>query len=370
MNGKDPYEILGVSKNASQKDIKDAYRKLARQHHPDANPNKREAEEKFKEINQAYEILGDPKKRAEYDQAKRLFGAGAYGRGPGSFRPGGFEDIFSEFGGFGDIFDIFTGRARGTAGPQRGKDIYYQLNLSFDDAIRGVTANLNITKETTCPKCNGSGAKPGTSPRVCPYCHGSGFVAQNQGFFSLSTTCNRCLGQGTIIDSPCPTCRGTGRAPESKKLAVKIPAGVDDGSKIRVKGQGEAGFRGGPAGDLYVITRVSPHPLFKRMDSDIYLELPLDFTEAALGAEVEIPTLDGSSKLKIPAGTQHGQTFRLAGKGIPHPTGNGRGNLYVTAKVVVPSRLDRREREILNNFAQEHKENPRREISDYIRKKR
>lgn len=371
MNGKDLYEILGVSKNASQKEIKEAYRKLARKHHPDTNPENRKAsEEKFKEINQAYEILGDPKKRAEYDRATSLFGTGAYGPGGSrGYPPRGFEDIFGDFG-FGDVFDIFTGRTRGPVGPQRGSDIYFQLNLSFEDAIRGITTNINVTRETVCSKCNGSGAKPGTSPRVCPYCHGRGVVAQNQGFFSISTTCNRCMGQGTIIDSPCPNCRGTGRAPETKKLAIKIPPGVDDGSRIRTKGQGEAGYRGGPPGDLFIITRVSRHPLFKREDSDVYLELPLTFTEAALGAEVEIPTLDGSARLKIPPGTQNGQTFRLPGKGIPRPGGNGKGSMYVTAKLVVPTRLDRREREILSKFAEEHKEDPRRAISEYIKNKR
>ncbi len=362
------YEILGVSKKASQKEIKDAYRKLARKYHPDANPSGKETEEKFKEISQAYEVLGDQKKRAEYDQMTSMFGAGAYGtQGFRGFKSTGFEDVFTDLGGFGDIFDIFMGRSRsGTSAAERGKDIYYQLNLSFEDAARGATTKLNITKETTCPKCNGTGAKPGTSSRVCPHCNGTGFVAQNQGFFSLSTTCNRCLGRGTIIDNPCANCRGTGRAPETKKINVRIPAGVDNGSKIKIKGEGEAGFRGGPSGDLYIVTKISEHPLFKRLGSDLYLDLPLTFSEAALGTKVEIPTLDGALSLKVPSGTQSGQVFRLSGRGVPEPRTNRKGNMYVTAQIVVPTKLGRKEREVLSEFAQLNQRDPRTEISNYI----
>lgn len=370
MNGKDLYKILGVSKDAKQKEIKEAYRKLARKYHPDANPNNKEAEEKFKEISQAYEVLGSTKKRAEYDQVTSMFGAGAYGtRGFRGAGPTGFEDIFSDFGGFGDIFDIFMGRPGSRAkAPERGKDIYYQLNLSFDDAARGVTTKLNITRETACPKCNGSGAKPGTTSRICPYCHGTGFVAQNQGFFSLSTTCSRCLGQGSIIENPCPNCRGSGRAPETNKINVRIPAGVDNGSKIKVRGEGEAGFRGGPPGDLYIITKVAPHPLFKRDGSDIYLDLPLTFSEAALGIKIEVPTLNGSLSLKVPPGTQNGQVFRLPGRGMSEPGIGRKGNMYVRARVVVPTRLGRKEKEILSEFARLHKDNPRTEISNYMKR--
>lgn len=368
MNGKDYYKILGVAKDASQKEIKEAYRKLARQHHPDANPqNRAEAEEKFKEISQAYEVLGDSKKRAEYDQAARLFEAGYRG----GFGARGFEDIFTDFGagGFGDIFDGFTGRTRATRqGAQRGGDLYYTLNLSFEDATKGVTTRINVAREDVCQTCQGSGCKPGTAPKICPVCQGRGFVARDQGFFSLSTPCNKCLGQGVIVENPCPTCRGSGRVSATKKLTVKIPAGIDDGSKIKVKGKGEGGFRGGPAGDLYIITRVIPHPLFKRKGSDIYLDLPISFTEAALGAEVEVPTLEASVSLKIPPGTQNGQILRLAGKGIPRLGGLGKGDMYVVTRVVVPAKLDKKERELLAEFASLHKERIRDRLFSAIKK--
>jgi len=361
VNGKDYYKILGVSKDASQKEIKDAYRKLARQYHPDANPgNRAEAEEKFKEISQAYDVLGDPKKRAEYDQATRLFGTG-FGPDFRGFGTRGFEDVFTDlgFGGFGDIFDLFTGRTRARQASERGKDIYYTINLSFEDAVRGVTTHINVPQEGVCSTCQGSGAKPGTSPTTCPVCQGRGIISRNQGFFSLSTPCNKCLGQGVVIENPCPECRGSGRVSQVKKLTVRIPPGVDDGSRIEVRGKGEAGLRGGPPGDLYIITRVSPHPLFKRKGSDIYLDLPITFTEAALGATVEVPTLDGTVSLKISPGTQSGQVFRLAGKGVPRPGRGGQGDMYVVTRLVVPTRLNRREREILSQFGEIHREDVR-----------
>lgn len=370
MNGrnfKDYYKTLGVGKKATQKEIKVAYRKLAHKYHPDANPGSKGAEERFKEISEAYEVLGNPKKRQEYDQMSQFFGAD-FGPGAGrGFKQSDYGRVFTDFGpGFSDLFDMFTGFSRsGTSRkrtPQRGRDLQYSIHLSFEDALRGVTTRLNVTGETVCPSCGGSRAKAGTSPRVCPTCQGRGVIAQNQGVFSLSRTCSQCLGQGTIIDQPCPQCQGRGRVGESRKITVKIPAGVRDGSKIKIRGKGEAGSYGGPPGDLYIITRVASHPLFRREGSDVLLTVPVTFTEAALGAKVTIPTLNGQVALKIPAGTQDGRVFRLRGKGAPKLKGIGRGDMLASVRVVVPTKLSSAEKDLLKRFAETKKGNPREEL--------
>lgn len=357
---KDYYEILGVDKNASQSEIKKTYRKLARKYHPDtAAGDKKAAEEKFKEISEAYEVLSDPKKRQEYDQGVKFFETGF---GPGGFSGFRFDEAFSDFGRFTDVFDIFgfgERHAGETFRKQRGKDLYVSIQLSFKDAIKGAATRINVAKEVNCSKCGGSGAKPGTYPVACPECHGQGMIAVNQGFFSVSRTCRRCMGKGTVIENPCDYCRGTGRTKVTEPLAVNIPAGVEDGAKIRFAGKGEAGFKGGPAGDLYVITKVAPHPIFKRAESNILLDLPVTFSEAALGTKTKVPTTDGFVTLKIPAGTQDGQILRLKGKGVPKIKGFGRGDMLVKIKVVIPTKLDAKEKEILEMFAKKHAENPR-----------
>ncbi len=359
MNGrqfKDFYKILGVDRNASQEEIKRAYFNLAKKYHPDRNPGNKEAEEKMKEINEAYEVLRDPKKRREYDQGFDFFSQG--------FRPGGFgfEDIgFSDFfSPFGDIFDIFTGfeRTRPSAS-RRGRDLSVTIRISFEDAYRGVTTRVPISREVDCPVCGGSGARVGTTSKRCPDCQGRGYVAIAQGPFSISRTCPRCMGVGTIIENPCPNCRGTGKSTETQKVTVKVPAGIDDGAKIRLKNMGEPGLRGGPPGDLYLNVRVSPHPFFKRENSDILLDLPLSFTEAALGTNIRIPTVNGEVTLKIPAGTQNDQVFRIRGKGFPQVGRFGRGDMLVKVKVSVPKNLSRQERELLKKFAEINRENPR-----------
>lgn len=361
VDGKDYYEILGVPRDASQKDIKDAYRKLARKHHPDANPGNKEAEEKFKEISQAYEVLGDAKKRAEYDQGARFFRQGVPWE---EFTRPGFRG-FEDFDIFGDLFDIFTGgpRTRRAAGPERGADIYHTLRLSFEDAMRGAATRINVTRNEICPTCGGSGARPGTAPKTCPVCQGRGVVSRSQGFFSISQTCRNCAGTGQVIDQPCPTCHGRGRAPKAEQLTVRIPAGVEDGSTIRVRGKGEAGMRGGPHGDLYVTVSVSPHRFFRREGSDIWLDLPVTFPEVALGATLRVPTLDGRVSLKIPPGAQSEQVLRLKGMGAPRLRGLGRGDMLVKLKVVVPGRLSAEEKELLTRLSKLTKEDVRRDLT-------
>lgn len=367
MNGrkfKDYYAILGVEKGASKKDIKKTYHDLARKYHPDANPNNKNAEEKFKEISEAYEVLSDPQKRKEYDEGVRFYESGGFAGGPGGFEGFGKGGPFTGFGSFTDLFDMFgdfTGFARQAQQPQRerGKDLFYNIKLSFEDALKGLITRINVSRDESCPICLGSRAKPGTAPKMCPECQGRGIVAHNQGVFSLSRACSRCLGRGTIIESACPSCGGSGKAAKLQKVTLKIPSGVKDGSKIRFKGKGGLGTNGGPPGDLYIIAKVAPHPVFKRQGSNISLDVPVTFVEVALGANIKIPTLDGMVSLKIPAGTQDGKSFRLRGKGAPSPKGQGRGDMLVRIRVAVPDRLSSREREALEKFAELHKENPR-----------
>ncbi|MBI4743878.1 MAG: molecular chaperone DnaJ [Actinobacteria bacterium] len=346
MNGKDYYKILGVSKDANRNEVKKAYRKLARKYHPDANPNNKEAEEKFKKVSEAYEVLSDEKKRKEYDEASRMFGQG----GHGGFRPTGFEDIFATGAGFSDVFDIFT-QGRTTKRPEKGRDLYYNIRLSFFDAIRGVATKINVSRENICYQCGGSGARQGTSPKMCPTCKGKGVISQNQGFFSINHPCETCLSKGVVIDSPCLTCRGTGRATETKPLTIKIPAGVNNDSKIKIKNKGEAGISGGPPGDLFIITKVDSHPLFKRKKSDIYLDLPLSFSEAVLGTTVKIPTIDGFISLKIPPRTQNGKILRIKDKGAPKLGGEGRGDMYIVVNIVIPDKLNEKEESLIKELS-------------------
>lgn len=357
MAKRDYYEVLGVSRDASPDEIKKAYRKLARQYHPDANAdNKETAEAKFKEIAEAYAVLNDPEKRAAYDQ----FGhAGTDGQGFGGF--GGFNG--TDFGGLGDIFDMFFGgMGRQRSGPQKGSDLRLNLEISFKEAAFGMERDIQVPRTDVCDTCAGSGAAPGSSPKTCSTCHGSGQVqyAQNTPFGRIvqSRTCEQCRGAGKIIDRPCPTCRGAGQVRKTKTLHVKIPAGVDDGSRLRLSGEGEAGVRGGPHGDLYVYIVVRPHKLFVRDGNDVMCDMEVSFAQAALGDAIEVPTLDGTASLKVPEGTQAGTVFRIKGKGIPFLNGSGRGDQHVRVKVVTPTKLTDKQKELLREFAKAAGENP------------
>ncbi|WP_273888571.1 molecular chaperone DnaJ [Rubrobacter naiadicus] len=359
METKDLYRILGVSRGASQEEIRRAYRRLARKYHPDANPDDPSAEERFKEIQHAYEVLSDPERRRRYDQGPSAFFGGERVSGNGSGF-GGFSNISDIFDTFGDVF----GRGgRGQRPSSRGQDVTVSVNLGFREALSGVTTRVSAPVEEECSTCGGSGAAPGTFPRTCPECGGRGTSTQDQGFFAFSSTCRRCGGSGTVIDRPCPTCHGDGRVRNARQVTVRIPAGAKDGMKIRIPGRGSAGRNGGPRGDLYVVTRVAEHPVFERRGDDFVVELPVSFTEAALGARVDVPRPEGGTvRLKIPAGTQDGKQFRVRGAGAPHPRGGGRGDLIVRVRVVVPAKLTRREREILEAFADVHDDNVREDL--------
>ncbi len=361
MNGKDFYQVLGVKPEAAADEIKSAYRKLARKHHPDASGGDSVSEERFKEISEAYEVLSDAKKRSEYDQERAFYAQGG--------RPGGSQ--FRDFGGggpgfqqdmdLGDIFDLFgaAGGARPGRAANKGADVAARVIVSFEDSMSGVSIPLSVAGRATCSTCGGSGAKPGTLPRTCPTCGGRGTVSQSQGLFAFSRPCPACQGRGTIVDEPCPTCQGVGAVHKTRKISVKVPAGVHDGATIRYRGKGEAGPPGGRVGDLLVTVKVEPHRLFKRKDANLLLDLPLTFSEAALGAEVRIPTLDGLIKLKIPSGTQEGKRFILRGKGAPRMRGKGQGDLVVTARIQVPSKLSGKEKELLAQLRELEKDEPR-----------
>lgn len=355
MSKRDYYEVLGVPRDADENTIKSAYRKLARQYHPDVNKAE-DAEERFKEINEAYEVLSDPDKRAAYDRfghaaAQGGFGAGGPGAGFGGFGGfGGFSDIFEEF------FGGFTGTRAASRGPTRGADLRYDLDITFEEAVFGVEKEIEVPRLETCPHCQGSGAEPGTRPMRCPQCNGTGEVRRAQqtilGQFVTVTTCPRCNGEGEIVTTPCSQCRGQKRVRVTRKLVVNIPAGVDDGVRIRLSGEGEPGERGGPAGSLFVVLHVQPHPFFQRQENDILLEYPINIVQAALGAEVEVPTLDGPAKLTIPAGTQHGTVFKLRGKGVPILRSNRRGDQLVVVRVVVPEKLNDKQRKLLKELGE------------------
>jgi molecular chaperone DnaJ len=337
---KDYYRVLGVPETASTKDIRSAYRKLSRQYHPDANTGDPSAEERFKEISAAYDVVGDAERRKEYDEVRRL-GPAASGF------PGGGGFPFQDVGDLGDLLGGLFGRGRpgptrGT-GPHRGPDLETRLHLSFEDATQGVTTAVHLTSDAPCSTCHGSGARPGTSPRPCANCAGRGVVSDDQGPFSFSSPCPVCSGRGATVDDPCPTCRGSGVERRPREVKVRIPAGVDDGQRIRLKGRGGPGRNGGPPGDLYVVVDVDRHPLFGRSGRNLTLTVPITFAEAALGADITVPTLsDGPVTLRVPAGTRTGRTFRVKGKGIGGP--KGRGDLLVTVEVAVPSKLSSAER--------------------------
>lgn len=341
---RDYYEVLGVHRNASDTEVKKAFRKLAIQYHPDKNPGDNEAEEQFKEITEAYEVISDPQKRAQYDQFGHagVSGGGFSSAGFGAGTP--FGDIFS------DIFgDLFGGRPRGRG--RRGDDLQYNLELSFEEAAFGVEKQIDVPFSKRCGDCGGSGAKPGTEPKVCPTCRGAGQVRFQQGFFSVSKTCSHCNGEGRVVENPCSSCRGTGMVRDTKNLAVKVPAGVETGTRLKLTGEGGQGIKGGGNGDLYVAISVKPHAIFAREDNDVLCEIPISFVQAALGCEVEVPTLDGKVSMKVPDGTQSGRMFRLRGKGIPQLQGYGRGDQLVIIKVETPCNLNKRQRELLEEFA-------------------
>jgi molecular chaperone DnaJ len=355
---KDYYRILGVSDTASQKDIKSAYRKLSRQYHPDANPGDKAAEERFKEVSAAYDVVGDAEKRKEYDEVRRLGPVGAgFGGGGGAGPAGGFR--FDNIGDLGDVLGGLFGRARGRGGPagpgrgqgpHRGQDLEAELHLAFEDAARGITTTVHLTSEATCSTCAGTGARPGTTPHTCPQCEGRGVLDENQGFFSFSTPCPNCAGRGYTVDEPCPTCRGSGIEHRPREVKVRIPGGVENGQRIRLRGKGGPGRNGGPAGDLYVTARVSSHRLFGRRGRDLTLTVPVTFPEAALGADITVPTLDGGTvKVRIPAGTRSGRTFRVKGRGVS--TSKGSGDLMVTVEVAVPQKLSATERKAVEALA-------------------
>ncbi len=365
---KDYYNTLGVKKGASADEIKKSFRKLARKYHPDVNPNDKTAEQKFKEINEAYEVLGDTKKKEQYDQ----FGSAAfeqqYAGGPSAeefaraFRGTGAD--FSETFDFGSIFgDIFGRRPAAERGPIRGEDITYSMDIDLEDAVYGTTTNISLSHEAPCPTCKGSGNQPGTSPQTCPSCKGSGMVIAMKSNIRFSQTCPQCGGRGRININPCRTCDGKGNVLKDETIAVKIPKGVDTGSKVRVAGKGGAGISGGPSGDLYIITRVRPHHFFERKGDNLYSEIPISYAEAALGAKIEVPTVDGIVALTIPSGTQNGQQFRLKGKGVPHLTGGGSGDHYVTVKIAVPRHIDDKARQLIKDLDKISKENPRADIA-------
>jgi molecular chaperone DnaJ len=346
----DLYKTLGVAKGASDEEIKKAYRKLARQYHPDRNPDDAQAEERFKEVQGAYDTLSDPEKRKAYDSGGGMFGGGGGPGGAGPFGAGG--------GGFdvGDIFSNLFGRGGGgRAQPQamRGRDLETEIALSFDRAVNGTQVQVTVPKAERCPTCHGSGAKPGTSPITCPRCEGRGIDAQSQGFFSISQPCPQCGGQGQIIEEPCPSCGGSGLTQQTKRYKVNIPAGVKDGARIRLAGKGEAGQRGGPPGDLFVVTRVAASPVFKRLDGgNLEVTVPITVAEALRGATIEVPTLEGTKKIKVGPGTRHGSIQRLRGEGAPKPRGKGKGDIRYRLEIDMPEELTPEQEEAAAKLAE------------------
>ncbi|ORJ98521.1 molecular chaperone DnaJ [Prescottella equi] len=368
---KDFYKELGVSSDASADDIKKAYRKLARDLHPDANPGDTKAEERFKAVSEANAVLSDPAKKKEYDEARRLFASGGFGPGAGystgggGFGGGGFDlgDLFGggAAGGDGGLGDIFgglfnrgSGRSASSTRPRRGSDVETETTLDFREAAQGVTVPLRLTSPSACTTCHGSGAKPGTSPRVCPRCNGTGVVSRNQGAFGFSEPCDDCRGTGSIIDEPCSDCHGNGVTNRTRTITVRVPSGVSDGQKIRLAGQGEAGLRGAPSGDLYVTVHVRPDKVFGRNGDDLTLVVPVSYGELVLGTTLSVPTLDGRVGVKVPAGTADGRILRVRGRGVPK-RGGGAGDLLVTVKVAVPQKLDDPAIEALRTYLEAEK---------------
>ena len=378
---RDYYHVLGVERSATPEDIKKAYRKLAVKHHPDKNPGDKSAEEKFKELGEAYEVLSSPDKRGAYDRyGHQAFQSGGHGGGAGGF--GGMHDpvdIFREvFGGgrggggifegiFGDAFNQDAGE-RGGRG--RGSDLRYDMRITFQEAARGVEKEIEISKLQSCDTCTGTGAEPGSKVTTCPTCGGHGQVAVTRGFFNIAQTCPKCRGAGKIIEKPCHTCHGEGRVEKNAKIKIKIPAGVEDGTRLRSSGQGEGGVRGGPSGDLYVVLHVQPHELFQREGTDLFCNVPISFAKAALGGEIKVPTLEGSALLRIPAGTPSNKVFRLRGKGLPEVHGRGLGDLHVKIYVEVPTKLNADQRTKLEAFAESCDDTTHPEEVSFFRKAR
>jgi molecular chaperone DnaJ len=361
---RDPYKALGVDKKASDEEIKKAYRKLARKHHPDANQGDDKSEERFKEIQEAYSILSDPEKRKAYDSGGGIFGGGF---DPGSFRPGS-----SGFGGFGDILsDLFGGAGgRGGAGarrPERGRDLETEVHISFDQAMEGAQVPVTVPLSAPCPTCRGTGAKPGTQPTICSRCQGRGVEAESQGLFSITQPCRQCGGTGTEIKEPCPTCDGSGRTRQVKRYRVNIPAGVREGSRIRLAGKGEAGPRGGPPGDLYAVTHVTESPIFRRKGDHLEVDVPITIPEAIRGATIEVPTLSGTKRIRVPPGTQHGTVQRLRGEGPPRLSGRGRGDIHYRLLIDVPSSLSKEQAEVVDELATVIDGNPRERLLSQMR---
>jgi len=374
---RDYYEVLGVNKSASEDEIKKAYKKMARKYHPDLNPDNKEAEEKFKEVNEAYEVLSDANKKARYDQfgfagVDPNYGAGA-GAGGGAYDAGGFD-----FGDLGDIFGSFFGggfnaaQRRNPNAPQRGESIRLGVTISFEEAAFGCEKEVSVDRYETCTSCHGSGCADGTSPEVCPDCHGSGQVQVRRqtpmGVFATTSPCGRCGGKGRIIKTPCTACRGSGLERKRRTIQAKIPAGIDNGQTISIRGQGHAGKNGGPSGDLLITITVRPHELFRREGTSVLCEAPITFAQAVLGAELEIPTIDGKVKYDLPEGTQSGTTFRLKGKGIPELNGRGRGDQYVTVYIETPRNLNREQKEALKKFAESVGDNNYEERKKFFKK--
>ena len=372
---RDYYEVLGVNKSASEDEIKKAYKKMARKYHPDLNPDNKEAEEKFKEVNEAYEVLSDANKKARYDQfgfagVDPNYGAGA---GGGAYEAGGFD-----FGDLGDIFGSFFGggfnaaQRRNPNAPQRGESIRLSVTISFEEAAFGCEKEVSVDRYETCTSCHGSGCADGTSPEVCPDCHGSGQVQVRRqtpmGVFATTSPCGRCGGKGRIIKTPCTACRGSGLERKRRTIQAKIPAGIDNGQTISIRGQGHAGKNGGPSGDLLITITVRPHELFRREGTSVLCEAPITFAQAVLGAELEIPTIDGKVKYDLPEGTQSGTTFRLKGKGIPELNGRGRGDQYVTVYIETPRNLNREQKEALKKFAESVGDNNYEERKKFFKK--
>ncbi len=345
MSKRDYYEVLEVSRTSSEQEIKSSYRKLALKFHPDRNPGDKKAEEKFKEAAEAYAILSDPDKRAKYDRfGHAAVGGGAQGFDPSQFT--GFEDIF---GGLGDIFGFGGGSRR--SGPQRGADLRYDLEIKFEEAAKGIETHIQIPRQETCETCKGNGAAPGTTPAMCPQCRGAGQLRYQQGFFTVARTCGQCRGSGKVITKPCPDCHGAGAVERTRKLTVKIPAGIATGQRLRLSAEGEAGTLGGPPGDLYVVIFVREHQFFQRDGNNLLCTVPLAFTTLALGAEVKVPGIESEETLKVPESTQTGTTFRIRGKGMPDVSGRGRGDLLVTVQAVTPKKLTREQKKLLEQLA-------------------